>query len=251
MSTPSDEELLRRLRELKEQQRHNEGLSDRFGDEQFSRHASEIAAEIAQMPPHILHADEIADKLQQFSYSVEDYLVARAAQFLPDVDDLWETVRALPDRPTRETPAETSVVRWLTELRALGARDESLQAAVGRAASLDSYKNPRADRWLHSTGLGASPRHDYPNVLRQHIRDYMKKGLDPSARNSLQTSGDLVRRVNFWRRDPDAAESGSFQASFYQRNILSAIAVLKKLGTADAEIDAIIADAYDPRNLRR
>ena len=258
MSTPFDEELLRRLRELKAQQRHNEGLSDRFGDEQFSRHASEIAGEIAQFPPHILHADEIANKLQQFSYSVEDYLVARAAQFLPDVDDadLWETVRGLPERVTRETPAETGVVHQLNELRRLGATEESIKAAVLRAASLDSYRDPRAPRWLNHSGMGATPRHDYSNVLRQHLRDYMQKGLPPADRSSFQTASDLVRRIHLWRRDfdaqqPESADPSTFQARFYRQNILSAIAVLHKLGTSDADIDAIIAEAYDPRNLRR
>ena len=256
MSTPSDEEFLRRLQALKEQQKQSESLSDRFGDPQFDRHASEIAAEIARMPPHILHADEIAEKLQQLSYSVEDYLVARAAQFLPDVGDLWETVRGLPERSPRETPAETSVVRWLSELRVLGASEESIKAAVLQATSLESYKNPLAPRWLTNNGLSPTPRHDYPNVLHQHIRDYMKNGLDSAARSSLQTSSDLVRRIGLWRHESDTSQAessaaGSFQSRFYQQNILSAIAVLRKLGTSDSEIDLIIADAYDPRNLRR
>jgi hypothetical protein len=254
MSTPSDEELLLRLRALKEQQKHSEGLSDRFGDPQFDQHASKLAAEIAQMPPHILHAEEIADKLQWLSYSVEDYLIARTAQFLPDVEDLWATIEALPQRTTQETPAEKSVLRWLGELRTLGASEESIKTAVLRSASLDSYKDPRAPRWSTNSGMGATPRHDYQQALRQHLRDYLQKGIAPADRNSLQTSSDLVRRINQWRREAQSAEesdSDSFMTRFYQQAILSAIAVLQKLDISDADIDALVAEAYDPRSLRR
>src|SRR5204862_17595 len=145
--------------------------------------------------------------------------------FLPDVEDLWAAVEALPQRTTQETPAETRVLRWLGALLTLGASEESIKTAVLRAASLDSYKDPRAPRWLNQTGLGATPRHDYKQALSQQIRDYMKKGLSPADRNSLQTSSDLVRRIAIWRRDFDvqkteAGNPDSFMTRFYQQNIL-------------------------------
>lgn len=236
MPTPPDDEDARlrdRLRALKAERDHSNDLYDRFGDERLGRRAPELDAEIAAMPEHILRADEIETKLRTLTYLVEDYLIARAAQFLPDVDDVWATVQALPERETPETPAEKPVVRLVAELQALGAGEDDLRAAVERGAMLESYRNPRAPRWRERTTPGTY--HDYSRTLRRNIGDFLKKGGV-----LVQSSDQLVRLIAAWR-SPDAPPADAM-TRYYRQAILSAIAVLGKLGMSETDINAIIAE---------
>ena len=236
MSTLPDDEARARLRELKAERDHSNDLYDRFGDERLGGRARELDAEIAAMPEHILRADEIETKLQTLTYLVEDYLIARAAQFLPDVDDLWAVVQALPGGNQPETPAETPVARLLADLRALGAGEDDLRAAVIKAAGLESYRNPRAPRWLSRTTPGTY--RDYTRTLRRNIGDFLKKGGV-----SVTSSDQLIRLIAAWR-SADTPPAGAM-ARYYRQAILSAVAVLRKLGASEANINAIIAEGYE------
>ncbi|MCC6802652.1 MAG: hypothetical protein IT319_07190 [Anaerolineae bacterium] len=236
MSTPPDDEDARlrdRLRKLKAERDHSNDLYDRFGDERLGGRAHQLDAEIAAMPEHIRRADEIDTQLRTLTYLVEDYLIARTAQFLPDVDDLWATVRTLPERQTPETPAEKPVVGLLADLRSLGASEDDLRAAVERGAMLESYRNPRAARWRERTTPGTY--HDYSRTLRRNIGDFLKKGGV-----TVHSSDQLVRLIAAWH-SPDAPPAEAM-TRYYRQAILSTIAVLRRLGMSEADINAIIAE---------
>ncbi|OWY58806.1 hypothetical protein B7486_77995, partial [cyanobacterium TDX16] len=59
----------------------------------------------------------------------------------------------------------------------------------------------------------------------------------------------LVATVTGWervaalQRDAERGED-SFWTRYYRQSILSSIAVLRKLGSSDAELDALIREAY-------
>ena len=139
----SDDEARRRLRDLKRQLEQAEDLYDRFGDERVNRSTQKLQAEIDALPAHIRQEYEVEFKLQLLTRAVEDYLVARAAQFLPDVGDLWAAAQTMLERRDNpETPAEKPIVRLLDELRPLPASDADVKKAVLAAAALESFKQP-------------------------------------------------------------------------------------------------------------
>lgn len=229
MTTPNDDDELKRLQALKAEQAHSSGLADRFDDPRLGSRASELKTEIERFPAHIRQADAINTALAALTNAVEDYLIARVAQFLPDVPDLWETVRRLPEKAEApETPAEKPIVSLLAELHTLGADEGALQAAVLRAASLSSYRDSSARR--------RSGHKDYGRLLRENLTGFLKKQPQPNA-------AALVALVTAWQRDAASGED-NFWARYYRQSILSAIAVLRKLGSTDAELDALIREAY-------
>lgn len=250
MPTP-DEEALARLRALKKRLAEADGLYDRFGDERLGGASSELKAEIARTPAHVLKADAIETQLHGLTVAVEDYIVARAAQFLPDVADLWATVRALPERAGKpETPAETPVIRCLNELQALGASEDDIRAAVLRAASLDSYQDPSISAQPRR-GETPSARRDYAETLRRHVRDFLKKNAGQTSSGFTFNAGsDLVALITRWQRDFAAQTEAdqrpdSYWARYYRQAILSDIAALRKIGRSEPDIEAIIRDAYE------
>lgn len=237
MSTPTDDDELKRLRALKAERAHSSGLADRFDDPRLGSRASELKAEIERFPAHIRQADAIDTALAALTNAVEDYLIARVAQFLPDVPDLWEAVKRLPEKAEApETPAEQPIVRLLAELHALGADDAAMQAvmqaAVLRAESLDSYRS----------AASRHPRKDYGRLLRENLTGFLKKQPQPSAAALVATVAGW-ERVAALQRDAERGED-SFWTRYYRQSVLSAIAVLRKLGSSDAEIEAIISEAY-------
>lgn len=235
MTTPNDDDELKRLQALKAEQAHSGGLADRFDDPRLGSRASELQAEIERFPAHIRQADAIDTALAALTFAVEDYLIARVAQFLPDVPELWETVRRLPEQTDKEeTPAEQPVVRLLAELHTLGADEAALQAAVLRAESLDSYRNSSMRR--------RSGNKDYGRLLRENLTGLLKQQPQPSA-------AALVALVAAWQRDAALqrdAERGedSFWTRYYRQSVLSSLAVLRKVGSSDAELEALIREAY-------
>jgi hypothetical protein len=242
MTTPTDDDELKRLQALKAEQAHSSSLADRFDDPRLGSRASELQAEIERFPAHIRQADAIDTALAALTNAVEDYLVARVAQFLPDAPNLWETVRRLPEKAEApETPAEKPIVSLLAELHALGADAAALQAAVLQAESLDSYRQPAARR--------RSGNKDYHRVLRENLTGILKQQPQPSA-------AALVATVTGWERVAAGlrnAASGedNFWTRYYRQSILSSIAVLRKLGSSDAEIEALISDAYARHTARK
>lgn len=243
MTTPNDADELKRLQALKAEQAHSSGLADRFDDPRLGSRASALQAEIERFPAHIQQADTITTALAALTNAVEDYLIARVAQFLPDVPDLWETVRLLPEKAeARETPAEKPVVRLLAELRALSADEAAIQAAVLRGESLDSYRQPMARR----SGGNAK---DYHRVLRENLTGFLKQQPQPSAAALVATVAGW-ERVAAGLRNAERDED-SFWTRYYRQSVLSAIAVLRKLGSGDTEIGTIIREAYARQTVRK
>jgi hypothetical protein len=238
-TTPlTDEEYLRLLRDLKRQRQHVEDMHDRFDDDRLSGDTQRLEEEIARIPAHIRQADEREFKLELLTCAVEDTIVARAAQFLPDMGDLWAAVQAMPERRDKpETPAEAPVVSLLDEVRALGASDEQVKAAVLRAAALESYTSPLASK-RYSGARRKNPPRDYHNVLRQQAGEFLKKRAMP-----INSGAALVAIIEQWQREPESAEA-SFWTRFYSQSILSAIAVLRRLGASDGEINGLLQEAY-------
>jgi len=232
--TPDDEDALRRLRSLKAALDHAYGLEDRFDDPRLGGSTESLKAEIASIPAHIRQIDQIETTLQLLTYSVEDYLVARVAQFLPDVPDLWETVKSLPEKTApRETPAEKPIVRLLDELHMLGVEESAVKNAVLQSEALDSYKNPRT---LHRI----NPRKDYRVLLRRHLTDLLKQQPQPSA-------SALAAQVWAWQNSAEnTTEEDAFRIRYYRQSILSAIAVLERLGSSREAINTLVMDAYSP-----
>jgi hypothetical protein len=238
-TTPlTDEEYLKLLRDLKRQVQHVSDMHDRFDDARLSGDTQRLEAEIAKIPAHIRAMDDLELKLELLTCAVEDSIIARAAQFLPDVPDLWTAVQAMLERREKpETPAEKPVVSLLDEVRALGASDPQVKDAVLRAAALESYKSPLASK-RYSGARRNNPPRDYQNVLRQQAGEFLKKRAMP-----ISSGAALVEVIQRWQREPESAEA-SFWTRFYSQSILSAIAVLRKLETSDAEINALLEEAY-------
>jgi hypothetical protein len=237
MTTPDDEEALRRLRSLKAELAHSSGLQDRFDDPRLGAGDEALKAEIASIPAHIRKLDQIETTLQRLTYAVEDYIIARVAQFLPDVPDLWEAVKTLPEKSAqRETPAEKPIVRLLDELHALGVEESAVKNAVQRGAALDSYKNPRTLRPLEAVNT----RKNYPRLLREHLIGFQKQQRQPSA-------AALAAQVWAWQQETEnASGENSSRARYYRQSILSDVAVLQRIGSSREAITGLIVDAYTP-----
>ena len=141
--------------------------------------------------------------LQRLTYAVEDYIIARVSQFLPDVPDLWATVKSLPETTgKRETPAELPIVRLLDELRGLGAEETAVKNAVMRGAALDTYKNPRTLR----RDVPVNTRKNYRAFLRQNLKGFLKQQPQPSA-------DALTATVTAWEENREAQRNRTASGS--------------------------------------
>ncbi len=235
---PTEEEYLRLLRDLKHKIEHAEDLYDRFGDERVISETQRLTEEIAKIPAHIREADALEFKLQLLTCAVEDYLVARASQFMPDVIDLWAAVQAMLERPDKpETPAEKPIISLLDELRPLAASDEQVKSAVLRAVALESYKTPLASR-RYSGARRMKPARDYRLVLGQQVTAFLQKGG-----LKISSGSGLVGLIKRWQGEPEDP-ADAFMVRFYRQSILSAIAVLHTLDVGDEEINGLVLEAY-------
>lgn len=247
----SDDEARRRLRELQRRRDEAEALYDRFGKAQFDTAAARLDAEIAEIPTHIRQEYEVELKLALLTRAVEDYVVARAAQFLLDVDDLWAAVQSMLERrDAPETPAEKPVVALLDELRPLPATDAQIKAAVLAGATLASYRDPAAFRQQQQRAARFKPPTDYRRNLQRQVAEFVRKVAQEGAVRAglppLNLSGDLIALVHTWQRQtPDEARGGTYWSRYHRQAILSQMAVLRKLGLSDAEIDRLLAEGYD------
>ncbi len=246
----SDDEARRRLRDLKQQLEHAEAMRDRFGDEWGSQTTQKLRAEIEALPVRVRQAEEAEFKLQLLTCAVEDYVIARAAQFLPDAGDLWAAVQAMPGRrDAPETPAEKPVVQLLDELRPLPASQDDIKKAVLKAAALEGYKQP-----VYRQLTGARRRNlppDYRQTLKRQVREFMAKvtreGAIRSGLPPLDSRRDLLALVREWERQtPEEARGGTYWTRFARQTILSQINVLRRLGLSQAEIDGLIEEAFHP-----
>lgn len=254
----ADDDARRRLRDLQRRLEQAEDLYDRFGDPRVDASIQRLHAEIAALPAHIRQEAEVGFKLELLTRTVEDYLVARAAQFLPDIvdaDAVWAAVQALLEhRDAPETPAARPVVALLDELRPLPASDEAVRNAVRAAAALESFQQP-----VYRQRSGArrmNPPRDYHQSLRQQVRAFLTKAAQEGASRSglppLDDSRALIALVRTWQEQtPDEARAGTYWIRFARQAILSDANVLRRLGLSDAEINSLMEAAYNQWRTRR
>jgi hypothetical protein len=262
MMTSDEKKQLQTLRFLQKKFNDKHFTHDRF-DKRFGHESTgeslqaelnEIKAQIDAIPERIHRMAEREDTLEQLGLLVERYILHRTCRFLPDVENLLDTILSLAQNHEipQTAPRVAEVIACLAHLRTLDTSQEDIDVVILVAGNLDQY---RAKPVLYLKLLMIATR-TYLDRRAQMIEGTAPRGLAGLfSRAPVDKIEDLREALPEWKREIpryrqdyrlwEALENSQDlveRVGYARFNLICQIQPLSRLGISDQVIEQRVFD---------
>lgn len=255
---------MQELRSLQKKLADANVVYDRFGRDDHLKQIQQIEAQIKAIPQEIRDKAYCDDIRNELTFLVERYLIARVGNFMDEPFDPKPAILNMVDQPDPLLKGNLQIERIRQGLSALRQADtlaEDLDIAIELAKDFEVSRQ----------GIGA-----YYAAFERFTREYLDDRARYLESNSptgvgklfgnqpagLDEPEDLRQALATWqvyipeyRKDVDAnlrvSTDPEIRVKLARRRLMSSAAVLRLLGTTQANIDKRISDTQSKWNANR